>query len=131
MQPHRHARFGRDARHAEDVVEMRVGQPDPDGLRARLLDLVEDQARLLARIHDGALPRLLVDDEVAVLGEHAVRDLDDLHFLPLALRNFSTAIAAVVASPTAVVICRVTWLRTSPAANSPAIEVIIRLSVIR
>jgi len=48
-----------------------------------------------------------------------------------ALRYFSTAIAAVVASPTAVVIWRVTWLRTSPAANRPVIDVIMRLSVIR
>ncbi len=113
------------------MVDMRVCEPDGNRLRARFPELMEDQAGLFTGIDDGALARLLVDNEVAILGEHAVRDRDDLHFLPLALRNFSTAMAAVVASPTAVVICRVTWLRTSPAANSPAIEVIIRLSVIR
>src|SRR5262249_38666837 len=100
-------------------------------------DLVQDQAGFLSRIHDGTLRRRLVDHEVAVLGEHAVRDLDNLHCLTFPspsrsdLRYFSTAIAAVVASPTAVVICRVNWLRTSPAANRPAIDVIMRASVIR
>lgn len=51
-------------------------------------------------------------------------------FVLRSARYFSTAMAAVVASPTAVVTCRVTWTRTSPAANSPGIEVIIRSSVI-
>ena len=139
MEPDRGPRVRRDFRHAEDMVEMCVRQPNGNRRRACLLDLVQDQAGLFARIHDGALTGLLVDDEVAVLGEHAVGNLNDLHFWRLpspccsrnALRYFSTAIAAVVASPTAVVICRVTWLRTSPAANRPAIEVIILLSVIR
>src|SRR5262245_35275591 len=117
---------------------MRVRERDADGLGAACLDLVQDQPGFFTRIHDGALARLLVHHEVAVLGEHAVRNRDDRHFLPLpspcsrsALRYFSTAIAAVVASPTAVVIWRVTWLRTSPAANKPAMDVIIRASVIR
>src|ERR1051325_167607 len=42
------------------------------------------------------------------------------------VRYFSTAIAAVVASPTAVVTWRVSWARRSPAAKSPGMEVIIR-----
>ncbi len=116
MQPHDRPRLTRDFRHAEHVIDVRVSEPDGHGLRCRLLDLMENQARFLAGIDDGALVRLLVDDEKAVLGEHAVGDRDDLHFLPLPspccsrrdLRYFSTAIAAVVASPTAVVICRVT-----------------------
>src|SRR6266540_5069297 len=116
MQAHDRPRPTRDFRHAEHVIDVRVGEPDGHRLGTRLLDLMENQARVLAGIDDGALARLLVDDEKAVLGEHAVGDRDDLHFLPLPspwcsrrdLRYFSTAIAAVVASPTAVVICRVT-----------------------
>ncbi len=42
------------------------------------------------------------------------------------VRYFSTAIAAVVASPTAVVTCRVSCTRRSPAANRPGIDVSIR-----
>src|SRR5712671_5380742 len=139
MKPHRDAGFGYDFRHAEDMIEMGVREPNRDGLRACGLHLMQDQAGLFAGIDDRALAGLLVDDEIAVLGERSVGNLNDFHFCPLpspccsrsALRYFSTAIAAVVASPTAVVICRVTWLRTSPAANRPAIDVIMRLSVIR
>src|SRR6185312_4224949 len=138
MQPHGPARFADDSFHAEHVIEMPMREPDRDRLRAGLGDLVQDQPGFLARIDDGALRCLLVDHDVTVLGEHTVGNLDDLHVLTglpspsrNAFRNFSTAMAAVVASPTAVVIWRVTWLRTSPAANSPDIEVIILLSVMR
>ena len=88
---------------------MGVRQPNGDRFPTRGCDLLQDQVGFLARIHDGALSRLLVHDEVAVLDELAVRNLDDLHQSPLrsALRYFSTAIAAVVPSPTAVVIWRV------------------------
>src|SRR6266550_8763841 len=120
MQPYRHAGFRRHSGHAQDVIEVGMRQPDADGLRTRFFDLVQNQARLLAGVHNRALDCRLVYQEIAVLGEHAVGDLDDLHCLTfpspsrMDLRYFSTAIAAVVASPTAVVICRVSWLRTSP-----------------
>ena len=94
---------------------MGVREPDGHRPRAGLLDLVKDQARFFPGIHNRALARLLVHDHVRVFGKHAVWDLDDHCFgLPSRccsrsdLRYFSTAIAAVVASPTAVVICRVT-----------------------
>ena len=136
MQPDGSAGFGGNAGNPDDMVDVRVCQPDRNRLRPRCLHLIQDQTGLFTRIHNGTLASLLVHDEIAVLGEHAVGDRNDFHFVPFpspsrsALRYFSTAIAAVVASPTAVVICRVTWLRTSPAANRPAIDVIMRLSVI-
>src|SRR5207249_7924592 len=101
-------------------------------------DPVGDEVRFLPGIDDRASAARLVHDDVAVLGELAVGDRNDLHdatdarsFSRSAATYFSTAIAAVVASPTAVVIWRVSWLRTSPAANSPGIEVIIRSSVMK
>ena len=116
MEPDRCARLARHARHAQDVIEVRVRQPDRDGSGARFLHLVQDQPGLFPRIDDGAFTRLLIDDEVAVLRKHAVGNLDDLHLRAMTLpsvsrsdlRYFSTAMAAVVASPTAVVIWRVT-----------------------
>src|SRR5438105_4529953 len=138
MQPDRRPGPLRHRGHAEDVIDVGVCEPDRHRSRADLLDFVKDQTRFLPRVYDRALARLRVHNQIRILGKHAVWDLDD-HFLGLPscccsrsdLRYFSTAIAAVVASPTAVVIWRVTGLRTSPAANRPAIDVIIRLSVIR
>src|SRR3989441_13373883 len=94
---------------AHDVVEVRMRDPDGHRPRPRGGDLLQDQTRLLARIDDRALGGRVIDNEVAVLDELAVGDRDDLH-APTAsparstARYFSTAIAAVVASPTAVVI---------------------------
>src|SRR5207248_9874206 len=120
------------------LADVGRGQPNRHGFPARRRNLVDNQPRLHARIDDGALAAGFIDDEVAVFQELAVRDRYDLHeAMPAfsrsrkAVRYFSTAIAAVVASPTAVVIWRVSWLRTSPAANSPGIEVIIRSSVMK
>ena len=120
------------------MIDVGVGQPDRDGLHVRRRDLVGDQARLLARVDDRTFGAGFVDDEIAVLDEPTVRDRHDLHGATPAFsrsrrpaRYFSTAIAAVVASPTAVVIWRVSWLRTSPAANNPGIEVIMRSSVMK
>src|SRR5690348_5854044 len=130
-----------DPRHTHHVVEMGVGEPDGPGRGAGGVDLVEDEPRLLSGIHHRALAGRLVHHEERVLHERPVRDGDDLHraatfrpdagwsFSRIAARYFSTAIAAVVASPTAVVIWRVTWLRTSPAAKRPGMEVIIFSSV--
>src|SRR5881296_1185206 len=142
MQADRGSSIGLEPWDAEDVVDVRVGEPNPDRPDALGLQLVSDQTGLLARVDNGTLARGFVDQEVAVLDELAVRDRYDLHSLTAwramrtncgssrtAARYFSTAIAAVVASPTAVVIWRVSWLRTSPAAKRPGMEVIIRSSV--
>src|SRR6266699_390892 len=128
-------RIGLEPRDAQHVVDVRVREPDPDRPHGFGLELVRDQARVLAGVDDRALGRRFVDHEVAVLDELAVRDLHDPHSgtawrsSRTAARYFSTAIAAVVASPTAVVIWRVSWLRTSPAAKRPGMDVIIRSSV--
>src|SRR6266540_1617175 len=116
--------------HAEHVIEVRVGEPDGCRGRTGVPQGAADQLGVLSGIDHGTLSRSLIDHEVGVLDEHAVGDRDDLHRATgacsrKAARYFSTAIAAVVPSPTAVVI----WRRTSPAANSPGIEVIIRSSV--
>src|SRR5882762_8213071 len=132
MQVDRGPRFGLEPRDAKHVVDVRVGEPDPHGRDPLGLQLVSDQARLLARVDDRTLGSRLVDDEIAVLDELAVGNLHDAHDQSGSVaRYFSTAIAAVVASPTAVVIWRVSWLRTSPAANRPGMEVIIRSSVMK
>src|SRR4029077_785999 len=102
------------------------------------LQLVEDDPGGFAGVDHRALARGLIDHEVAVLDELRVGDGDDFHatvafsfFSRSLARYFSTAMAAVVASPTAVVIWRVIWARTSPAANKPGTDVIIFSSVSR
>src|SRR2546430_8873149 len=138
VEVHGRAGVGLEPGNAEHVVDVSMSQPNRHGFHARIRNLVGDQARLLARIDDGAFAAGFIDDEIAVFDELAVRDRHDFHeAVPAfsrsrkAARYFSTAIAAVVASPTAVVIWRVSWLRTSPATNSPGIEVIIRSSVMK
>src|SRR4029077_2512325 len=119
-------------------IDVGVGQPDGHGFYACRGHLVGDHAGLLARVDDGAFAPGVIDDEVAVFDELPVRDGDHLHDATpafsrsrTAVRYFSTAIAAAVASPTAVVVWRAGGLRTSPAANKPGIEVIIRSSVMK
>src|SRR2546422_8124238 len=111
------------------MVDVRMREPDADGFRAGGGELVDDEPGFSTGFDHHTRPAWLVDDEIAVLGEQPVRDRDNSHdatpafsFSRVAARYFSTAIAAVVASPTAVVIWRVSWLRTSPAANSPRSE---------
>src|SRR5439155_998602 len=117
-----------------------VGRRTPDrrGLHGGGAHLGEHPTCLFACVNDCALGGELIDHELAVLDELAVPARDDLHDTAPAFslsftvaRYFSTAIAAVVASPTAVVIWRVSWLRTSPAAKRPGMEVIMRSSVMR
>ena len=114
VEKHRRPRFGGDAPDAQHVIEVGMGEPHGDRPRAGRGHVLENETGLLARIDDGALARLLVDHEVAVLEKSAVGDLHDLHEAAAAFvfafscsrraaRYFSTAIAAVVASPTAVV----------------------------
>src|SRR2546426_5717754 len=122
-----------EAGHPHHVVQVRVCQPDRDRGDVERRDPVGDEIRLLPGVDDRAGAACLVHDDVAVLGELAVGDRNDLHdatearsFSRSAATYFSTAIAAVVASPTAVVIWRGSWLRTSPAANRPGREGIMR-----
>src|SRR4029077_12821137 len=119
-------------------IDVGVGQPDGHGVHTCRGHLVGDQAGLLARVDDGAFAAGVIDDEVAVFDELPVGDGDHLHDATpafsrsrTAVRYFSIAIAAVVASAPAVVIGGVSWLATPPAANKPGIEVIIRSSVMK
>src|SRR6266576_2670525 len=138
MQPHGRAGLLFQARHTEHVIEVAVGEPDRGGPRVQSLEFVEDEPRGFAGIDHGAFAGGLIDHDVTVLDELTVGDRDDLHatvafafFSRSWARYFSTAMAAVVASPTAVVIWRVIWARTSPAANRPGTDVIIFSSVSR
>ena len=79
MQVDRGPRVGLEPRDAEHVVDVRVGEPDPDGPHAFGLQLVGDHSRFLPGIDDRALSRRFVDNEVAVLDELAVRNLNDAH----------------------------------------------------
>ena len=105
MQVDGRSRVRLETRNAEDVVDVGVGQPDGNGGDAIFPEAARDQVRFLTRIDHGALTGGVVDHEVAVLDELAVDDRDDPHGQSGSVaRYFSTAIAAVVASPTAVVI---------------------------
>src|SRR2546429_8530053 len=123
-------RIGLEPWDAQHVVDVRVREPDPDRPDGFGLELVRDQARFLAGVDDRALGRRFVDHEVAVLDELAVRDLHDPHSLtawrawrtnggssPNAARDFSTAIAARQAYPTAGAFCRVWPPRTGSSAT--------------
>src|SRR5260370_29392536 len=121
-----------EPRHAEYVVQVPVGEPDGGDAPVQGLQLVEDQPRGFAGIDHRALARGLVQHQVAVLDELPVGAGHDLHatvafsfFSRSLARYFSTAMAAVVASPTAVVLWRVTCARTPPAANSPGTHALI------
>jgi len=137
----RRAGLPADGGDAEDVIEMRMSEPDRGDPAVTLRGCVEEQPGLLAGVDQNGCGVLRIVDEVAVLREPTVRNDDDLERwcrqaaasarVFRSVRYFSTAMAAVVASPTAVVTCRVSWARRSPAAKSPGIEVIIRSSVSR
>ena len=131
-----------DFRDPLNVIEMGVGEPDAGDPALALRGGSEKLFAFLAGIDEDSLRASRVEDEIAILGELAVGKRNDLEgssrqeasAFPRVFRSvryFSTAIAAVVASPTAVVTCRVSCARRSPAAKSPGIEVIIRSSVMR
>ena len=65
------------ARHAEHVIDVGMGEPDRHGARAGLLHFVQDQPGFLPGVDDHALAGGCIDHEVAVLGEDAVRNLDN------------------------------------------------------
>ena len=106
----------------------------------------EQRVRFITGIDEHGTPSIGVHDQPRVLLKRADRRRGHTHHAPRtkvgtgsgagcplfrAVRNFSTAIAAVVASPTAVVTWRVSCTRTSPAANKPGIEVCMLASVSR
>ncbi len=142
MQQNRHVVPCANCGNSEHVIDVGVGEPDGLESPGPGAKLRQEHGRLLARVHDDRLAGPGVGHQVAVLGELAVGQRDDIEAvwqhahawtaIPWALRSvryFSTAIAAVVASPTAVVTWRVSWTRRSPAANSPGMLVCIRSSV--
>jgi len=125
-----------------DVVQVGVGEPDRADPAFALRRGGEKRFGLLAGVDQDRLGAFGIEDEIAVLGELAVGKRNDFEVrcrqaasaFPRVFRSFryfSTAIAAVVASPTAVVTWRVSCARRSPAAKRPGIDVIIRSSVIR
>src|SRR6185312_7483198 len=137
MKVHRHARkAATDRGDGADVIQMRVRDPDRTKGRAARFDHIQKLVRIGTGIDDDGIAGLLVDDEIRVLLERADGTRQNLHtaYPPVATirptdesrsdaRYFSAAIAAVVPSPAAVVTWRVSCDRTSPAANSPSIDV--------
>src|SRR5438093_11231778 len=117
MQVHRHVPDTLDSGNRADVIDVRVRQPDRLERCARSAYHRHEFFRLRARINERRALSRRINDEVAVLLKRTDRAPIDLHaeyppvpmisgtFSPSAnaLRYFSTAIAAVVASPTAVV----------------------------
>src|SRR5687767_8539148 len=124
--------MGSQGLHRADVVEMGVRQPDGAEFRFRLLDRGDQLIAIVTRVHDRRVAAVAIDDEVGVFLERPGLERENVenrgvHAVAIAsrraVRYFSAAMAAVVASPTAVVTCRVSCTRTSPAANSPGIDV--------
>jgi hypothetical protein len=107
-----------DCGYAKDVIEVSVGEPDGANAPAVPDRRSEELVCLLARVDQDGIGRFGVEYQVAVLRELAIGNRNDVEAecrqaastATRALRSvryFSTAIAAVVASPTAVVTCRV------------------------
>ena len=126
--------------HRADMVEMRMRQPDCTESGTGLLHTGDQSISIISRVHHRRFTAVAIDDEPGVLLKGTGLEPDDLerriaHAGSVASRraerNFSAAMAAVVASPTAVVTCRVSCTRTSPAAYSPGIEVAMFVSVRR
>src|SRR5205823_7974833 len=117
MHVHRHVPDSLDWRNGADVIDVRVRQPDCLDGSARRPHHLDELLRLGTGIDERRASRRRIDDEITVLLERADGTPIDLHAeyppVPMmsggcppssrALRYFSTAIAAVVASPTAVV----------------------------
>src|SRR5688572_25606533 len=113
----RHRGLTDDSGDGTDVVHVRVGQPDRVELGPIVAHGLEQALWLVAWIDEHRATSGLVDDEICVLLQraHGQRPNDHTAYPPLdsscgsrwpflsAVRYFSAAIAAVVASPTAVV----------------------------
>lgn len=132
-----------DGGHAGDVVDVGVGQPDAFEIPPPLPDDVEELVSVLTRVDDDGIFRVRISYQIAVLLKLPIgKANDDRSGLRgsqagsrtgswvRSLRYFSMAITAVVASPTAVVIWRVTCTRKSPAAYRPGMDVCMVESVI-
>ena len=145
MQVKRELPLASHRRDRADVIEVRVREPDRlerDAGRAHHLD---DALAFVAGIDehgatasprrrgDSSSPRTAptVSDVIFIPRTASCPRIGDDAAFCRALRYFSTAIAAVVASPTAVVTCRVSCDRTSPAAKSPGMDVCMIASVSR
>src|SRR5687767_13424597 len=140
MKPGRHVEMTAYRRHRTNVVEMGVGQPDGSQVSANVCDRGDQAFTFVPRIYDRCLTAVAIHDEIAVLLKGTGFERQELERRQRhtgtpasrrAVRNFSAAMAAVVASPTAVVTCRVSWTRTSPAANKPGTDVCMFVSVRR
>src|SRR5512142_2673795 len=119
--------------------------PDCVQLVAGSLDLSDDAISIGSRINHRGRSGRGIGHDIAVLWERTDDKAVDVQAeyppvptisgtaapLRIDVRYFSTAIAAVVASPAAVVTCRVSCARTSPAAKRPGIEVSMFASVTR
>ena len=116
MQVNRCARGRVNLRDTEDVIEMRVSKPDRGDPPVSFGGGGKKAVHLLARVDQNRVLSLGRGEQVAVLRELAVQERDNLEpggrcaqaasAAPESLRclrYFSTAMAAVVASPTAVV----------------------------
>src|ERR1041385_4030609 len=79
MEVNRGPRLGLEPRHPEHVVDVRMGEPDPDRTNALGPQLVGDQPRFLAGVDDRTLGRRFIDHEVTVLYELAVGYLYEAH----------------------------------------------------
>lgn len=96
------------------MIEVRVGEPYGAKTHTTLLDRGDQLLTVIPGVNDDRIASFAIDKEIGVLLEWPRFEGDDIegHFLPVhavamasrrAVRNFSAAIAAVVASPTAVV----------------------------
>ena len=82
MQVDRHPRLGDDALHSQDMIEMGVGEPDGSQGQALGIDPAEKEVGCFTGIDDDRVPGAGVRQDVAVLGEGAVGETDDLNPVP-------------------------------------------------
>lgn len=115
MDKDRHLESLPDRGHRSDVIEVGMRQPDGPEAGSGGLDCRNQAGSLGTRVDQNGISRPGIPDEVRVGLQRT--DGDDFNrghsgqpeatALRRAVRYFSAAIAAVVASPTAVVTCRV------------------------
>src|SRR5687768_16528978 len=126
-----------------DVIHVCVCHPDRDDITAHPLDFGHEPVAIAARIDNSRCAATRIGYDVGVLLKWPEYERNDNHdeYPPVPMiigsaaplrsdvRYFSTVIAAVVASPAAVVTWRVSCARRSPAAKRPGIEVCMLASV--
>lgn len=118
MHEYRHIELALDRSDAADVINVRVREPNGSKIHFTGAHDVRKLSAAVARIYKDGVSRMTVLEEVGVLLEWTDDKGLDVHALAAsevdgdatsrsAVRYFSAATAAVVASPTAVVTCRV------------------------